>query len=94
MANGGRRGISSIDLSGQHHQPTYQYERSSACRFCHWHRSRGDLGRDMEANCNVEERTPQLTDMVHLPGHLQHCWNIAHPLHLAFPEDRAVGPSA
>ena len=91
MANGGWRGISLIDLNNQNHQPTNQYERSTTCRVCHRDNPPGDLGGGMEADCHVEECAQQPIGMVHLPRHLQHGGNIAHSLHPALPEDRAVG---
>src|ERR1035437_5105845 len=86
--NGGRRGITSIDLNNQNHQPTNQYERSTACRVCHRDNPPGDLGGGMEVDRHVEKRAPQPTGVVYLPRHLQHGGHFAHSLHPALPKDR------
>jgi hypothetical protein len=79
MANGGRRGISSNSLITK----TIN-QRTNMKGPLH-------LGRGMEADCHVEERAPQPTGVVYLPGHLQHRGHFAHPLHPVFPKDRAAG---
>jgi hypothetical protein len=90
MANGGRRGITSIDLNNQCHQPSNQYERSTACLVCHRDHPPGDLGWSVEADCPVEECAPQPIGVVHLPRHLQHGRHFAHSLHSLFPENRTA----